>query len=1280
MATILRQKRWFKVLLSIIIVLLVIGGVLYYLVNYRVRDILQVVVNKESKGKYGFNADAVDISFTKRNIIIRNALLFCRDTAHTSPHYEVKIPELYVAIQSWKELLFYKKISVDSLYVVNPKISAHDHLTNTGQPTGLHVSGISEKIEQLLQQLQVRSFRVQDAEFSFSRADSPVPLAGDHINFYISNFSKNKDVPGRLFSSDDIDLSMGAQNWVLPGNREISFKGLHFSGKDQFVKLDSCRFQSAPGNGKAGMDFSAEKLFFNSKELAAMYLKDELLIDSLICFRPALHVETTSRKNKKSDSTASVSQALSQIFSTVHFNYIDVKDGELSLINRYNPNYATQKANFTAYNLHISKDAEPAVTTDSVRLQLSNLEFLTTDSMFIMKVAAFSLQNNDVLFTDAVYAPTAQNRSPKGFTFVAPALRLTNINMAELMNKRLVADKAELLQPVITVFDRSRQTPGTDTVTATANRSPAQKKNFYQTLHGLQELIAVQHFNIVNGSLDFTSSAAATVHLNMKKINAEILLNKLFLSDSLIDIKRSLPAVSTQLVSVHSPKMDLFVVNYTFNGISRHNKADRFQVRMAGGTTVEGKDLYWEIFDWDMYANHKIIQVDFLKLGELIVVNKKPGASVNASAQPKKDLPVLHIARFNIDKLRLRQSGTASSMGFEARDICVDNIGSQKSFFTWNNAEGFFNNIVFTGKNGAKLSADNIRFNTQYASVAQNIQIATSNEKGSSQLDIPTTTIKTDIHSTDFSLLRIPLLQADNASIDIVKKQTLQTRSAAGTGTGMPLSLFAAQLRVNNASLNYRVETSKDTLTLSTKINIDATSVHTFKTQQQLVTYDTVMIALFNLKAGKSRVNLAMPRTVLSLAGGKGTVNAANKLSFQSGVEAVWNNAGFAFAQTDTTGIWAELSGSFKDNHFKIEQGAKINWQEFAYKTNINKGGGRYRSKNVTAEAGSITWHPKDDKLSLRHFFVVPNQDMGQTFAKPGAWQGDYMTIQGEAAHITGIRYRQQTDDSALTIKKIELDSISLTTTRDKRMPFRHGIEKAMPVVLINSLKLPLSVDSVLVRRSGVLVNEIAIKSEKKGTIPLSDINAIITNVKSRGNGRDSLSLMANARLLDYKISNFYYKEAYADSLAYFFAGVHISKMALPAFSSVTIPLASVEVDNGEADTLFARWTGNKYAAVGKMDFYYKGLKIRLLDAKDNSKKKFILRLGNFVAGLILRKNNDATAQMFFVRDREKFIFNYWVKTILSGLSTSAGIKRNKKMLKKYRQVKDQYALPVLYD
>jgi len=134
--------------------------------------------------------------------------------------------------------------------------------------------------------------------------------------------------------------------------------------------------------------------------------------------------------------------------------------------------------------------------------------------------------------------------------------------------------------------------------------------------------------------------------------------------------------------------------------------------------------------------------------------------------------------------------------------------------------------------------------------------------------------------------------------------------------------------------------------------------------------------------------------------------------------------------------------------------------------------------------------------------------------------------------------------------------------------------------------------------------------------------------------------------------------------------------MQLTHLTKLTKPLTAIAITAGRADTLYARLSGNKYASVGQMNFYYHGLKVRLLNKEDSLKRSVLLSLETLLANGLIRGSNQNPAQMFFVRDREKFVFNYWVKTLFSGFVTSTGVKRNSKYQKMYNEAEEKYSLP----
>ncbi len=124
--------------------------------------------------------------------------------------------------------------------------------------------------------------------------------------------------------------------------------------------------------------------------------------------------------------------------------------------------------------------------------------------------------------------------------------------------------------------------------------------------------------------------------------------------------------------------------------------------------------------------------------------------------------------------------------------------------------------------------------------------------------------------------------------------------------------------------------------------------------------------------------------------------------------------------------------------------------------------------------------------------------------------------------------------------------------------------------------------------------------------------------------------------------------------------------------------MASVDFKSGYVDTLYMRAIGREYISLGSMKFLYRDLKVEFLDKDDTSRHSVKNQLLKFAANtFVVRTNNTSrVGKVFYERDRNRAVFQYWVKMILSGVTTSVGAKSNRKQIKKYMKDLNQKRLP----
>ncbi len=1278
-----KNRKWIKRILIPLFILLILGSITNYIIVYRFKDILKIAVEKETNGVYGFNAADIDVSLCKKKISIRNAVLTCNDTAKVASHYALDIPDVFLSIHSWQDLILHGKLIVDSLNINTPDFKTHVHSEKeegANKKISFHVAQVFGILQKLVNRLEIRSFHLNNGSFTFSNKKSNSPFISNRLTISIENFSKKDYSSAHLFSADDIDFLTTNQQWKLPdGKHEISFRKLHFSGKNQSFELDSCTLKTI-NQDSDNITLTADKLFFNSKQLASVYEKEELYIDTLILKHPVLDLQKKNTVARKSDSSVAVTQALHELFKGVNFKYIDIEDGQFLLYDKTNSKASsvTDKTNLKIYNLTMSADAAQSITTDSIQAKLKNIRFLTKDSLFELGINDFTIHNNDLFLQDVAFNPTVRNHI-KNLDFKAPRLRLEGISLEDLLNKKLRAQKAELYNPLIRMTGKRKDKSREDRISVTTVSEQGKLDNFYKSIHGLSELLAVDTFRIVNGNMEYKAPGTAPVQISLKKINANILLQQFLKSDSILDIKHSIPDFKIGIVNVRSPKIKLNISNYEFNGLVRHNFADNFSLVLSDNSEIKGKQVAWQALDWDSLIYSKRIQVDGLQVHQLSLNMQKREKKDDNPA--KKELPQLLIRRLDIDDISYNiNDGGKQPFHFNGSQICVDKINSRKNFLEWDIALGILTNIHFdNGK--TQVAIEKLNLDNKHETIIEKANVNIAKDNGDyTKLNIPILKLAAGIKSTDLSQLQVNSLVTENIGIDLYKK------SLAEESTGkqkkklkLPLDLAIKNIIVRNASLHYRKESGKDTMSFSAGININTHDIVLHKSGEKFLQYDKTAIDILNLRFNKHQEDISITKSSIVLTNGHLSKNNQEKIALKSGVLFNWNNAAVNMVKPGKHEIaLKKLTGVFENDNFSFTAGTKLKWQSFVNHTSLHEGNVDFHNNNITVKAGSLTWSPSGQSLSLRSFSMIPKYNIGDTLAD-GRIQPAYLGVTGDAIHVKGIAFKQPHDDSTLFIKKFLLEGIVLNTGKDRRIVETKLKEKPMFSSLINSVKFPFHIDSLVLQKGTITVTEISDKTNKKGTIPLEEVNAIITNIKNRNNERDSLNIIASTRLFNNSIHNFHYREAYGDSLAAFSLQFSTSPMLLTEFSQVTAPLASIRVLRGNSDTLFASWTGNKYAAIGRMNFHYRDLKVQLLDKNNPGKKKFMLTLENFLANsILLNKKNTKYSLVYFERNNQKSVFNYWVKTSMSGLMTSTGLKHNKKYYKQYLKMREQYSLPAV--
>jgi len=335
-------------------------------------------------------------------------------------------------------------------------------------------------------------------------------------------------------------------------------------------------------------------------------------------------------------------------------------------------------------------------------------------------------------------------------------------------------------------------------------------------------------------------------------------------------------------------------------------------------------------------------------------------------------------------------------------------------------------------------------------------------------------------------------------------------------------------------------------------------------------------------------------------------------------------------------------------------------------------------------DLGEIALDVADNSLKLNHVKLTPKYSKAQ-FGKKFKKQTDRFEAKIGSLEIRGLDLKRLINTGGIELHAIKIDSLALGIYRDKNDPFDFNNFPKFPWQGLANLKTYLQIDSIVVSNSSILYEELAEGRPEAGKVPLGKVRIWLCNVSN-----DSLYIARHGPMTCRFEAKAFNKgdlllnlEIPADlsSSEFGFSG-RIGPMDMRAFNSITELNVLVNIEKGYLDSLIFSATANNEFAHGRFLMVYDSLKINVL-AKNNEKSKsqgfgILSWIGNqvvksFNPALNKPDNKPDEALIFVERDVNKSVFNYIVKSFISGIKGSLvpGIGPT---LKKYekQKVKEQ--------
>lgn len=297
--------------------------------------------------------------------------------------------------------------------------------------------------------------------------------------------------------------------------------------------------------------------------------------------------------------------------------------------------------------------------------------------------------------------------------------------------------------------------------------------------------------------------------------------------------------------------------------------------------------------------------------------------------------------------------------------------------------------------------------------------------------------------------------------------------------------------------------------------------------------------------------------------------------------------------------------------------------------------------------------------------------------------------------NLYGISFYHE-DSIAITAQKMTTQ-VFLKAFRDKRLPFKNKY-KPLPIEALYNLPIGLKIDSVILNRSYVEYEEFADDADSAGHVFFDDIYATIKNINNTEPDRKgNITMIAASSFMGQGELKVNTTLPLNPAKRCKVKGT-LQNMDFAQLNRMIEPQIKIRAEAGRLNKLDFEFTYDDDQSNGKLEMEYHGLKlvtfreeeqVEKINRRKNKRKKngeesneTVMKapLKTLVLNVIIRKNMDdnisedkRTGEIGFVRDKRRSIFNYWAKSMFSGIKSAYNLdKLEDSRIKKLLEKKDK--------
>jgi len=367
---------------------------------------------------------------------------------------------------------------------------------------------------------------------------------------------------------------------------------------------------------------------------------------------------------------------------------------------------------------------------------------------------------------------------------------------------------------------------------------------------------------------------------------------------------------------------------------------------------------------------------------------------------------------------------------------------------------------------------------------------------------------------------------------------------------------------------------------------------------------------------------------------------------------------------TDTIPTLSSSKNKIVFEDFTIDESARSGLPFRAKKFDINIKEFDYQLESglYSMQASDFSASYSDSVVSFNDVSLLPLYSKKQFGIEKGE-QTDRLKIKVQELNLKHINVKSFLESGNCSARVCELSKLNVMAYRDKNVT---RIEKPVysPQDLIRKIPFYINIDSILIDSSFVAYEELAKGANKSGEITFNNINATVTGLTNDSlltSGNRIVEINATALLMNSGKLKTRYAFPLNTTETRFECSAVIESFPLNTLNKMLKYNANLIIKEGVSDKLEFSFYANEKYSKGKLTFQYHDLKIELLN-KNTNKNNFKEKIKSFAINTFVLKSSNprknepvAKGIIYYKRNPNRFIFNYTLKSVLSGMKSTLG-------------------------